>query len=506
VPDGFEERVDFVGLDAAAEDKLRAIAPQVSRHLGKALGAFQSRLADTPSVARFLYGRERIDAAMPVQHWQALAAERFDRGFFDNAARLGLRHARIGLEPRWHLGGYSVILQSLVRSVIHDFMAEALLPRRNRLGLAVARDPQAVMEDADCLADGLAALLGGVLLELDGSLSGYLGKVREDAHADATVYRHKMMEAVRQAGAMLAAAAEGHRSELDGEIMGPEFEPISAGAARLADQVTDLLGQLEAILQSVGSLTDEMLEAGTALGSGQRQELPVILGIEQSLEEVAAGLPESGKAMLATAKCLKAVSREAASGRSALVQASAALEEIGSGDSANDDLAYRLNVLAARVAAEAVGNKGALGGVAKDLHALAQEVATTDGAARAQRDARAQKLSHARSGIERAATQMETIRTHAATGLQTAEAAGKAGKAQSDLLADIMPALGLMRDAAESQEVLAERFAAVMDRARGEADALRQMLAGFATLPEPEKPKEPEFFENAALAAGWHAL
>ncbi|MCS6758798.1 MAG: protoglobin family protein [Candidatus Devosia euplotis] len=60
-----------------------------------------------------------------------------------------LRHAQIGLEPRWHIGGYGVIVETLIQGLVHDMMEAALAPKRGRFGQKVPATPEAVQTAAD---------------------------------------------------------------------------------------------------------------------------------------------------------------------------------------------------------------------------------------------------------------------------------------------------------------------------------------------------------------------
>jgi hypothetical protein len=48
-------------------------------------------------------------------HWERLFAGRFDEGYATGVRRIGAAHARIGLDPRWYMGGYALALQEIGR-------------------------------------------------------------------------------------------------------------------------------------------------------------------------------------------------------------------------------------------------------------------------------------------------------------------------------------------------------------------------------------------------------
>lgn len=46
-------------------------------------------------------------------HWQRLFTDALDAGYYASVRAIGLMHHKIGLEPRWYLGGYNYVLTRL---------------------------------------------------------------------------------------------------------------------------------------------------------------------------------------------------------------------------------------------------------------------------------------------------------------------------------------------------------------------------------------------------------
>ena len=83
-------------------------------------------------------------------HWQRLFSGRFDDAYFRGVQSIGLVHHKIGLEPRWYIGGYAYVLNRLT----------ALAVRTHRWSPGK-------------LADTLAAVNAGVMLDMDIAISVY---------------------------------------------------------------------------------------------------------------------------------------------------------------------------------------------------------------------------------------------------------------------------------------------------------------------------------------------
>src|SRR6218665_1041658 len=129
-PEELSQRLDFIRLGEDGVAKATAFRTQVHRHLGTALDLFYDRIAQVPAVQAFFSGSDQVARAKGAQagHWNHLAEGELDGNYLDNARKIGLRHARIGLEPRWYIGGYSLIAETLIKGVIQDVMVERLRP------------------------------------------------------------------------------------------------------------------------------------------------------------------------------------------------------------------------------------------------------------------------------------------------------------------------------------------------------------------------------------------
>ena len=113
---------------------------------------------------------DRVAALVPVRglegakarqnsHWDRIAKAEFDQSYVEAVTVVGKVHARIGLEPRWYIGGYALITDRLIRAVIADRWPSLLgFGKGNAEGTAAA----------------LSALMKAVMLYMDLAISTYL--------------------------------------------------------------------------------------------------------------------------------------------------------------------------------------------------------------------------------------------------------------------------------------------------------------------------------------------
>ncbi len=242
-------RLDFMGLDEAARARLAQVQRYVDKNIPVALQRFYEKLSGVPAVSRFFTsGTEQMKRAedKQAQHWKAIAAGRFDATYYEASRTVGLVHARIGLEPRWHIGGYGVIVDTLVRGIVKDYLGDAVddISTRGRFGGKPKLDPARLADEADALGAVVADVVRAVLLDIDIGVSSYFEKVSSEAAAKEAASAARITQAVEATGAVLKEMARGNLAsrvdiDLDGGLQ-QDKDDTNAVADRLAETGTRL--------------------------------------------------------------------------------------------------------------------------------------------------------------------------------------------------------------------------------------------------------------------------
>ena len=102
---GNEARIQFMNIDAGTRRELGEFWKVVLPQLPDILSGFYAHVAAVPALAK-LVGQEtpRLKKAQQ-SHWERLFSGRFDEAYFNGVRTIGLIHNKIGLEPRWYIGG-----------------------------------------------------------------------------------------------------------------------------------------------------------------------------------------------------------------------------------------------------------------------------------------------------------------------------------------------------------------------------------------------------------------
>jgi methyl-accepting chemotaxis protein len=182
------DRLNFLKLDERSLAALRTLKPLVEQHLPASLDSFYAHMERFPELKRFFSDAAHMDKAKSAQlrHWGRIAAGQFDENYAAGSTVIGQTHARLGIRPSWYIGGYALIAEHLIRSVLPEVWPKGLLG-----GSA---------KGAADVAAAVGVLVKAVLLDMDLAISTYLDSLEE---------------ARRRAEEESAVAAKKHAAEVD---------------------------------------------------------------------------------------------------------------------------------------------------------------------------------------------------------------------------------------------------------------------------------------------------
>ena len=169
-----DERLAFMGIDDDTKARIRKLKPVVSGAIGPALKVFYDKVRTTPETKKFFSSDQHMDAAKgrQEQHWSVITDASFSETYAHAVRGIGKTHARLGLEPRWYIGGYALVVERLIHAVIKDGWP-GLMPHGQRR--------------ADDMAAAVSGLVKAALLDMELSVSIYLEELDEKRHQQSDV-------------------------------------------------------------------------------------------------------------------------------------------------------------------------------------------------------------------------------------------------------------------------------------------------------------------------------
>ncbi|ALN75760.1 globin-coupled sensor protein [Aureimonas sp. AU20] len=330
----FNERLRFLQIE---EDELESLKPHavlVQQALECALGRFYAQVEATPAVNRFFPNSERLDAARIAQgeHWSRIASGEIDEAYAENAERVGRVHARIGLEPRWHLGGYGLILETMVAELVPTLVGRGFVGRRRTenagrlIGLLVklavldmdlgistyfqALEAEKVRLDSERqrLADEQSRALGdasSTMEEMTANIrqnadnAGRTERLAQDASASAGrggEAVERSVVAMRTIAAKISVVQEIARQTdllaLNAAIEAARAGQHGKGFAVVASEVRKLAERAGRAASEIETLTASTLQASEAAGESLRALVPHIQRTTELVSEISSACRE----------------------------------------------------------------------------------------------------------------------------------------------------------------------------------------------------------------------
>ncbi|MEW6640917.1 MAG: globin-coupled sensor protein [Pseudomonadota bacterium] len=232
-----ETRLRFLRIDPDTGHHLRLFWTEVEPQLPDILDQFYRHVAAEPRLAR-LIGTDipRLKNAQS-DHWRRLFSGRFDERYMQGARSIGVMHSRIGLEPRWYIGGYSYVLSRLTALAVARYRWS---PRR--------------------LAAILCATQSAVMLDMDIAISVYQEATMAERAARQTRIEAAIGQFDDEARLLLGGlgdAATGLQRSADA---------LASGAARATQQSHAVAAASEETSSSVQTIASAMEELTSSVG------------------------------------------------------------------------------------------------------------------------------------------------------------------------------------------------------------------------------------------------
>jgi methyl-accepting chemotaxis protein len=485
------ERLDFIGLDEGALTKLRSASGHIEKHLQPALDKFYAKLARVPAVARFFDGQASMGRAQGKQgnHWKVIANGRFDDEYVEASKRVGLRHAKIGLEPRWYIGGYGLIIEGLIKGVMQDLIEQQVAGQPRTL---FSKPPKI---DSDAITDVMTAMMKAVLVDVDMAVTVYFDKLTEEAAERDRAAKAEIERTVALTGAALQRLAQGDLTTRVTDQFAPEFEQIKSDTNAVFDQLELLVQRLSTASHSLRVATGEILSGANDLSERTTRQAAAIEQTSAAMEQLMHTVTDnSGRAELASSKAT-AASTLAAEGGKVMDDANKAMERIAaSSDQISniigmiDDIAFQTNLLALNASVEAAraGEAGkGFAVVAVEVRRLAQNAAQASHDVKNLIDRSEKEVRGGGQLVSDATRKLERIVAAVDENATLMRDMAEAGSSQTAAIQQITVAIHQMDEMTQHNAALVEETNAAIEQTETQAGELDMIVDTFNVTKAP---------------------
>ena len=473
------QRLSFLEIDETTRKSLASARPVVDATIGPALDHFYAKVRATPEMASFFRDSEHMGAAKSRQkdHWGIITRGLFGADYERGVTAVGMAHARIGLEPRWYIGGYALVLEQLLE------------------GLLVARE-EAIRKkrvSATEVAGEVSAVVKSALLDMDYAITVYLDALAAErekarqAEQEATRHREIALAGLDEMFGKLAAGDLESRMAV--EEMPTQFQAMAETYNEAVEALRkSMLGTRQAS-ERIFASSDAIASATHELSDRTIQQAASIEQSSAALTQLTESVRQASEGAEQAAASAKRATEEADHSRSVVRDAIAAMDEINQSSEKMsaiigviDQIAFQTNLLALNAGVEAAR----AGEAGRSFAVVAQEVREL-----AQRSARAAKeiselIATSRSQVENG-TRVVASTTGTLTNIaeriaemsSLVDEIAHSSKEQALGLTEINSAVNQIDMITQENSAMADRTIVRTDDLRKDADGLKAEMQKF---------------------------
>lgn len=454
------ERLSYYEMDAISDSARGAVKKAFLRISGRATDKLYDKILATPAIAHNFKNSEHVQSAKGLQlgHWMEVFGSEPNENYVERATHIGFVHAKLGLEPSYYIGAYSLMLREIVNEIIMPGLWKFVPWRRSK-------------------AKKINALICCALLDMNFSLDGYFKENQSNRE-----------RTVSQIGEALAKIAQG---DLTARVdnLPKEFAQIGVDLNSATDALRDALSKMSGGITAMSTGSDEIRFASDDLARRTEQQATNLEKTASAINDVTSKVGETASAANNARMEINSTQQQALEGSSVVEQAVDAMSRIEESSkqisqiiSVIDGISFQTNLLALNAGVEAAraGESGkGFAVVASEVRALAQRSADAANDIKSLITISAQQVANGVDLVGRSGVAFGGI-TERVNSLSLAlETIADTTQSQAQNLSQINTSVGEMDRMTQQNAAMAEECTAAARSLAEQSDEMTKVVGGF---------------------------
>ncbi len=265
----FTTRLAFNRIDDQTVALLREARELVAEAMPPILDRFYDHVSRFSEASAFFRNREHMmhAKAMQLKHWAIILEGRFDADYEASVIRIGEIHNKLGLEPRWYIGGYNALLSDLVHEIATRMPARLLRPGAAAKSAAMQR-----------------AIINAAMLDMDIAISVYIDAGHRDRRQTLDRLAVNFENAVGGVVDIVASAAT--ELQAAAQSLQAATTRTSTQSGRVTEASREATANVNAVAAAVEQLTNSIREISARVSDSARIAAEATEGINTAGEKM----------------------------------------------------------------------------------------------------------------------------------------------------------------------------------------------------------------------------